>query len=39
MSSLCFVQRILTGVREVALAGEEGGGIGGNLPPSVLKNP
>jgi len=29
----------LTGVREVALDGEEGGGIGGKLPPSMLKNP
>jgi len=27
----------VTGVREVALDGEEGGGIGGKLPPSMLK--
>jgi len=27
----------LTGLRDVALAGEEGGGIGGKLPPSMLK--
>jgi len=27
----------LTGVREVALAGEEVGGIGGKLPPGMLK--
>jgi len=30
---------LLTGVREVALAGEEGGGIGGKLPPNMLKSP
>ena len=29
----------LTGVRDVGLAGEEGGGIGGKLPPSMLKKP
>jgi len=29
----------LTGVREVALGGEEGGGIGGKMPPSVFKKP
>jgi len=29
----------LTGVTAVALAGKEGGGIGGKLPPSVLKSP
>jgi len=27
----------MTGVREVALDGEEGGGIGGKLSPSMLK--
>jgi len=26
-------------VREVTVAGEEDGGIGGKLPPSVLKKP
>jgi len=39
MSSLCFVQGILSGVREVALDGEEGGAVGGKLPPSMLKKP
>jgi len=29
----------LTGVRAVALAREEGGGIGEKLPPSMLKKP
>jgi len=29
----------LTGVREVALDGEEGEGIGGKLPPNMLKKP
>jgi len=29
---------ILNGVRDVALAGEEGGGIGGKLPPNMIKN-
>jgi len=29
----------LTEVREVALDGEEGGGIGGKLPPSTSKKP
>jgi len=29
----------LTWVREVAMAGEEGGGIGGKLPPSMMKKP
>jgi len=29
----------LTGVRDVALAGEEGGGIGGKLSPSMMKKP
>jgi len=28
---------ILTKVREVVLDGKEGGGIGGKLPPSMLK--
>jgi len=37
MSSLCFFKGFLTWVREVA--GEEGGGIGGKLPPSVIKKP
>jgi len=27
---------VLTGGREVVLDGEEGGGIGGKLPPSML---
>jgi len=26
-------------VREVALDGEEGGGIGGKLPPNIVKKP
>jgi len=39
MSSLCFAQRIFDWGEEVALAGEEGGGIGGKLPPSMLKKP
>jgi len=29
----------MTGVREVALDGEEGGGIGGKLTPSMQKSP
>jgi len=29
----------LTGVREVVFDGKEGGGIGGKLPPSILKKP
>jgi len=29
----------VTGVREVALAGEEGGEIGGKFSPSMLKKP
>jgi len=29
----------LTGLREVTLAGEEGGRNGGKLPPTILKSP
>jgi len=39
MSSLCFVQRIFDLGEEVAVAGEEGGGIRRKLPPSMLKKP
>jgi len=38
MSYLCFVQRFLTGLREVALAGEEGGRIGGIASNYVKKS-
>jgi len=39
MSSLFFDQRIFDWVERVALDGEEGGDIGGKLPPSALKKP
>jgi len=37
--SLFCSKGFLTGVREVALDGEESGGIGGKFPSSMLKKP
>jgi len=39
MSSLCFVQTIFDLGEGVAVAGQEGGGIGRKLPLSMLKKP